>query len=231
MNQPLLETPWMNICVVEDDEFALENLLAILKKQPDIDAVAGFTTAEDALAFPRLKNANMFIVDLDLPKMSGVEFIQRVRVLRPGAHIIVHTIHEDRPIVLDALKAGACGYLIKGCGENRLVAALHEILSGGAPMDSSITRAVVSEYQRVSGTGRKAPGAKKELTMREQSILRLLEEGLTYKEIAARLFISTLTVQTHIQNIYTKLHAHNKIDAIRKNRIRNMCDYPQNLPA
>ena len=214
----------MNICIVEDDEAEMDNLLTLFKRQPDINVINSFANAEDALAAAaQWKKIDVLIVDLDLPGMSGIGLIQRACQLNPAMRAIVHTIHDDRPSLIDAVKAGACGYIIKGCPSKRIVPALREIIAGGAPMSPSIARAVLNELQTRGDIPLKSGAATGPvLSMRECTILRLLERAFSYKEIASQLSITPSTVHSHIKNIYTKLHAHGKQDAIRKGRYHNL---------
>ena len=212
----------MNICIVEDHTAILENLRLLLAGEPDINIVGHHPTAEAALAQVKWAQVDILLADLGLPGMTGAELIRRVKGQHPDIRVLVYTIYEDRPSVLEAIHAGAGGYIVKGCRPSQLIASIHEIYEGGAPMSSSIARTLLFELQsmtRGQGTS-SAPG--NILTMRERSILQLLEQGLTYKEISLRLNIAASTVHTHIKNIYGKLHARDKIDAIRKGRYHNI---------
>jgi len=222
----------MNLCIVEDNKEELYALHDLFKKQPDVQNVYTFVTAEDALESAHWVRTDVLIVDLNLPRMSGVGLIRRAGPLNPAMRILVHTVHEDLPSVLEAIKAGACGYLLKSCPATRLASSLREILGGGAPMSPSIARYVLAELQakmkmtelqaRLKPRDRSAATGAPVLTPRECEILRLLEQGHSYKEIAPRLSITLLTVHTHIKNIYAKLNAHGKIEAIRKGRMHDL---------
>ena len=210
----------MNICIVEDDLALLENLRLLLDGEHDMTINGVYKNAEEALKSAPWKKTDVLLVDLELPAMSGIDLIRRVHPAHPDIRIFVYTIHEDRPRVLDAIKAGACGYLVKGVRPSQLIEALHEIFEGGAPMSPSIARAVLAELQ-AQASEPKEPNRGETLSMRERAILRHLERGLAYKEIADHLSIAPSTVHTHIKNIYAKLQARDKLDAIRKGRYRN----------
>ena len=213
----------MNLCIVEDNKEELYALHDLFKKQPDVQNVYTFVTAEDALESAHWVRTDVLIVDLNLPRMSGVGLIRRAGPLNPAMRILVHTVHEDLPSVLEAIKAGACGYLIKHCPGKNLMAALREILGGGAPMSPAIARRVLAELQaKMNHPDKGGTGHGPVLTPRECEVLRLLELGYAYKEIALRLSITLLTVHTHIKNIYSKLNAHGKIEAIRKGRLHDL---------
>ena len=211
----------MNICIVEDDVSILENLRLLIDGEPEMTITGHYKTAEEAVRAVAWKKTDILLVDLELPGMSGIDLIRHAHAKNKNMRIIVYTIHDDRPMVMDAIKAGASGYLLKGGRPSQLITALHEIYDGGAPMSPSIARAVLAELQAMTPPD---PNAKRGavLTMRERAILRLLEQGLAGKEIADRLSIATSTVHTHIKNIYRKLQASDRMDAIRKGKFQNL---------
>ncbi len=210
----------MNICIVEDNELLLANLIALLDGEGDIRVTASHASAEQALVQTDWAGTDILLADINLPLMSGIELIQKVHPLHPDLSILVYTVHEDRSRVLDAIRAGACGYLIKGSSPRELIDALHEIYEGGAPMSPRIARAVLAELRLEE---QPAEGQDdNQLTVRETDILKRLEYGQSYKEISADLGVSTHTVHTHIKSIYRKLQAHSKAEAIRKGRIRGV---------
>lgn len=210
----------MNIRIIEDDKSILNNLTLLINGEPDMCVTGSFISAEQAIKKTNWAQTDIMLVDLDLPQMSGIDLIRLFRPHYPDLKMIVYTIHEDRPSVLDAIKAGACGYLIKGTRPVQIIEALHEIFRGGAPMSPKIARAVLSELQKDSNTNESAKEADSELTFREREVLRFCEQGLLYKEIATMLKISPHTVHSHIRHIYRKLRAKNQPEAIRKSRSR-----------
>jgi two-component system NarL family response regulator len=211
----------MNLCVVEDNTFLLENLRALLSGEPDIFLTACYTSAEEALdGQQNWTDLDILLVDLDLPGLSGIDLIQRVRPLSLNLNILVYTVYEDRTNVIEAIRAGACGYLIKGSSSRDLVEALREIHAGGAPISPRIARYVLSHLQQSEPPD--ASQKAQELTQREVVILRLLENGHSYKELAVQLGVSSHTVHAHIKNIYQKLQASGRSEAIRIGRVRGL---------
>ena len=208
----------MKICIIEGHAAILENLRLLLSEEPDITILGCYLNAEDALAEVKWQDVHVLLVDLALPGMPGTELIRRVNDKHPKIRIIVYSIYEDRPTVFEAIRAGACGYILKGCRPSQLIAALHDIHEGGAPMSPSIARIVLFEFQNMTRDQNSSAMLNPILTRRERTILQHLEQGLKYKEIANRLAIATSTVHTHIKNIYGKLHARDKIEAIKKGR-------------
>jgi len=210
----------MTLCIVEDNTSLLQNLQAILRDEPDIRVTACFTSAEDALdKSPNWSEIDLLLVDLDLPGLSGIELIRHIRPFNPNLNILVYTVHEDRANVVEAIRAGACGYLLKGSASRDLLAALREIHAGGAPMSPRIARYVLTQLHQSE-----TPAVQKtyELTQRETEILRLLEHGYSYKEIAGRLNVSAHTIHAHIKNTYQKLQASGRAEAIRIGRVRGV---------
>ncbi|HWR59276.1 MAG TPA: response regulator transcription factor [Thermodesulfovibrionales bacterium] len=202
----------MNIIIVEDNRLLLENLKLLLSGEPGITVTGAFETAEDALKALKGSHPDVLLVDLGLPGMSGIDFIRRVKRETPSIDIMAHTIFEDKENVFSAIKAGASGYILKGSSPREIIEALNGLYQGGAPMSPKIARKVIVEFQD--------EGANEEycLTQREKAIVKGIEEGLVYKEIGDKLHISPLTVRVHVRNIYEKLQAKSKQEALMKAR-------------
>ncbi len=202
----------MRLVIIEDDPLLLENLTLLLSGEEGITVAGSYRSAEDAMK--SLKNAapEVMLTDLGLPGMSGLELIKKAKEDMPSLEIMAHTVFEDRERVFSAIKAGASGYILKGSSPREIIESIHSLYKGGAPMSPKIARKVIHEFQ---------DGVVSEqflLTQREKEIVRLVEDGLTYKEIGEKLSISTHTVHTHIKNIYEKLQAKDRNDAIIKAR-------------
>jgi two-component system NarL family response regulator len=198
--------------IVEDNQLLLENLKLLLDGETGIDVVGAFTSAEAALDGIKSCSPDIMLTDLGLPCMSGIELIKRTKALLPNLDIMVFTISEDRETVFSAIKAGACGYIIKGSTPRELVESLNSLFQGGAPMTPRIARKLITEFHE------EAVPEQELLSQREKEIVRSIELGLSYKEIADKLFISPHTVHTHIKNIYEKLQAKDRNEAISKAR-------------
>jgi two-component system NarL family response regulator len=203
----------MQIAIVEDNHLLLENLRLLLDGETGISVVGAFLTAEDALQELAACKPDVMLVDLDLPGISGIELIRRVKAKSPEIDSMAYTIFEDRETVFSAIKAGASGYILKGSSPRELVESLNNLFHGGAPMSPKIARKVIQEFQEKT-----VAGDKDLLSQREKVIVKGIEQGLTYKNIAEKLHISPHTVHTHIKNIYEKLQAKDRIEAISKAR-------------
>lgn len=209
----------IRIIIIEDDPLLLENLGDLLNRREGFQVIAMHRSAEDALASTLWKEADVLLVDMELPGISGVELILQARKRHPELMPLAYTIHEDRDTVFAALRAGAYGYVLKGCPVIELEHAIRELVRGGAPMSPPIARRLLDQFLQST---RKDSGDL--LSSREISLLRLLSDGLIYKEIGDKLGISPHTVHTHIKNIYGKLHASDRQHALRRARMLGYLD-------
>ena len=202
----------ITVSVVEDLEEVRKSLEHILKQSDHIGLVSSYSNAEDALAeLPQLK-PDIVIMDINLPGMSGVECIEKLKAKSPEIQFMMFTIYEDSEQVFDALSAGASGYLLKKTKPEKIIEAIKELHEGGAPMTAGIARRVVGSFQKQAHTS----SEKSKLSARENEVLHFLAKGLLYKEIGTKLGISFGTVRQHIHKIYEKLHVQNKTEAINK---------------
>ena len=200
------------IAIIEDNrEFARTIETFFNRPGSGVKCIAVYTTAEDALE--RLPDArpDVIMVDINLPGMSGIECIARIKLQHPEVISIILTAFEEDALIFEALKAGASGYLLKRSSPEELTSALKEAVSGGAPMSPQIARQVVNFFYHAP-----APKSSASLSPREQEVIELLADGLLYKEIAERLNLTFETVRTYVKLIYEKLQAHSRMDAVTK---------------
>jgi len=207
------------ILIIEDDEKIRNYLAALIAGSGAFDLQANFSNAEDAMFyFEKGMGTQIEIVltDIQLPGKSGIDFIAWLKPLRPDIQMMVLSAFDDSEKVFKALRSGATGYILKNIEASKLIDALRDLQKGGSPMSNEIARKVVNAFQNdIPYTD-----AKDKLSNREKEVLKWLSQGFSYKEIGASLFISTETVRTHIRNIYEKLHASNKGEALRKAGLR-----------
>ncbi len=198
----------MNIAIVEDDPLLLENLKLLLSGEKGITIAGTWGSAEEALPALKKISPEVMLIDLGLPGMSGIELIKKIKEKMSGIEIMAHTVFDDRDNVFSAIKAGASGYILKGSSPRELIEALHSLYQGGAPMSPKIARKLIMEFQD------EVSSEEYLLSHREKEIVKCIENGLAYKEIAEKLSISPHTVHTHIKKIYEKLHARNRQEAL-----------------
>jgi DNA-binding NarL/FixJ family response regulator len=202
----------VRIAIVEDQREVREGLGTLINGTRGFECVAGFRTMEEALeAMPRLE-ADVVLVDLGLPGMSGIEGIRALRERDANRPILALTVYDDNDRVFDALCAGASGYLLKNTPPARLLESLVEVVNGGAPMSPEVARRVVTLFRKFRPPER----GDVKLTSQETELLKLLVDGHHYKTAADELGISVNTVSFHLKNIYTKLRVHSKSEAVAK---------------
>jgi DNA-binding NarL/FixJ family response regulator len=201
----------LRIGILEDDPHLRADFTKLVAGNADMSCVAGFASAEDALDGLRAANPDVMLVDINLPGMSGIEFVRRLRTTDARAQIVMLTTFDDATTVFESLKAGANGYVLKRAALGELIDAIRDVASGGAPMTSAIARKVVQYF------GQRGPAPEVEtLTDREREVLVALSQGQQYKEIAGDLGISINTVRKYIRTIYDKLHVNTRLDAVNK---------------
>jgi len=200
------------VSIVEDDAPARSMLAEWIHHAPGFRCAGRHASAEAALTALPLEKPMVVLMDINLPGISGIECVRRLKPLLPDTQFIMLTIYEDPEHIFNALAVGACGYLLKRVSRAELLEALHDVHAGGSPMSSNIARKVVQSFQRPAHQ----PGGVAELSSREREVLELLARGYLYKEIAELLKISGPTVNTYIRRIYEKLHVRSRSQAVAK---------------
>jgi len=200
------------VAIVEDKATLRQYLAEFINGSPGHQCVCACASAEEALVkIPPLR-PDVVLMDIHLPGESGIICTARLREKLPNLQVIMLTVYKDIKMIFQALKAGACGYVLKRLDEEEILGAIAEVRAGGAPMTSEIARMVVRSFLEVP-MGMDATG---DLSGRESEILALVAEGLSNKEIGARLDISFSTVRTHLMHIYEKLHVRCRTEAAAK---------------
>lgn len=203
----------ISIWLVEDNQHFRQTMQNMINQSQGMECNYAFDSCEAAIEELRTgEPPEVILLDIGLKGMNGVEGVKRFREISPATRVIMLTIHEDSNLVFDALCSGASGYLLKDSSPERVIDAVKEVVSGGAPINPQIARKVVEMFKQFN-----APHADKYgLTEREKQVLGHLVNGLSKKQIAERLFISFHTVNTHIKNIYEKLQVNTQGSAISK---------------
>jgi DNA-binding NarL/FixJ family response regulator len=200
------------IAIVEDNRVIRESLMEFVKADSECECVYVCATAEEALKEIPKRQVDIVLMDIQLPDISGIGCTARLKQLMPSIQIIIVTVYEDTERIFKALRAGACGYLLKRCTPEELVSAIREVRQGGAPMSREIARKVILSFQEPVTAAAEVEG----LSPREREILELLAEGFPNKQIAARVGLTDGTVRWHLRHVYNKLHVRSRTEAALK---------------
>lgn len=200
------------VAIVEDHPDLRKSLGLILDATPGYACAGSYDRCEELLADLPSIAPQVILMDIGLPGMSGIEGIRRVKAQRSDIKILVQTIYDDDDKVFRAICAGADGYVLKKAPPLELLQAIEQVVEGGVPMSPCIAHSVIEMFKDFAPKQEQAVG----LTAREHELLKSLADGLDYKQIAERHFISTDTVRNHIRHIYEKLHVHSKSEAVAK---------------
>lgn len=209
---PKTSAALLRVVIIEDLREIRESLVALVNGTAGFGCVASYGMIETALARIETDKPDIILTDLGLPGMSGTEGIARFRLIFPETPIIVLTIYDNDAEIFNALCNGANGYLLKNTPPARLLEALQEAASGGAPMSPAVAARVVRLFREF----RPPETADYRLTPQETELLKLLIEGHHKKTAARELGISFHTVSFHLKNIYEKLRVHSKTEAVAK---------------
>lgn len=200
------------VAIVEDNATLRSFLVDLINATPGHRCLCACDSAEEALVKIPKHQPNVVLMDIHLPRQSGIECTAQLRHELPETHVIILTVYKDIDTIFKALKAGACGYLLKRSKESEILEAIAEVRAGGAPMTSEIARMLVRSFREPTS----AKATETSLSTREKEILAQLAEGLANKEIAAKLSISVSTVRSHLLHIYEKLHVRGRTEATAK---------------
>ena len=204
----------IKVALVEDNPTIRESLQTMVSLAEGCQCVGAWGSAEDALRMLPKLAPNVVLMDIQLPNMSGVECTARLKELLPEAQIIMVTVYEDPERIFQALRAGACGYLLKRSTPEQVIAAIRDVHQGGAPMSSEIARKVIAQFRAPLETAAEV----ERLSAREREVLELVAQGWDNKAIAVRLCVSVDAVRWHLKHIYIKLHVHSRTQAALKFR-------------
>lgn len=202
----------IKVSVVEDDDEVRQSLVVLINGSEGYTCVSSHRSAEDAVLGIPTRQPDVVLMDINLPRQSGIECVRQLKAQLPELQFLMLTMYEDPDLIFKSLAAGASGYLLKRTSPAKILEAIVEVRQGGAPMSSKIARVVVQYFQQLKGPDPKTES----LSRREKELLDLLAQGYRYKEIAESLGISFDTVRAHLRNIYHKLQVRSRTEAVVK---------------
>jgi DNA-binding NarL/FixJ family response regulator len=221
-----LDQPPIRVFVVEDQTRILKNQLKLLEGSPEIEIIGTALSGETALEQVEAARPDVLLLDLGLPRMSGIDVTREVKARWPSIEILIFTIFDEEDKVLEAVKAGASGYLLKGATADKIVEAIKEVKAGGTVIQPNLARRLLRHF-RVSPAEADSPpaapapeGLRQEepplrpLSERETEILQLIAKGVSNSEAARLLTLSKATIRTHLEHIYQKLEVTNRVEAV-----------------
>lgn len=200
-----------NVAIIEDNHTMSKTLVELINNTPGYRCVCACFNSKEALIEVPKHQPHVALMDIHLPDESGIACTARLTERMPDLQVIIVTVYADTELIFQALRAGACGYILKRFRPEEIIRAIEEVRTGGAPMTPEIARMVVRSFRATSPAPNTAG-----LTAREVQILELLTEGLSNKEIAQNMKIAAGTVRNHLEIIFRKLHVRCRTEAAAK---------------
>ncbi|MDB6017826.1 MAG: DNA-binding response regulator [Pedosphaera sp.] len=202
----------IKVAVVEDNKIVREGFETLLNRTPGFRCVCTCGTVAEALRQIPKAHPDVVLMDIQLPDSTGVECTAKIKELMPAVLIVIVTVYEDSERIFQALRAGACGYLLKRGQPEKVIAAIQEVHDGGVPMTPEIARKVIGQFRGQVKVAEQVES----LSDREREVLELVMHGFGNKAIADRLGVTVAAVKWHLQHIYGKLHVHSRTEAALK---------------
>jgi DNA-binding NarL/FixJ family response regulator len=200
------------LAITEDDDSIRQYLAEQIRLHIDVERLEEFADAETALEQLSVNPVEIALFDVQLPGMSGIDCMRKLKVIHPRMQVMVLTVYDNADTIFDALKAGASSYILKNTPPEKIIEAIQELYNGGSPISSQIARKVIDAFRVKENSNQYF----QTLSRREREILEQLSRGFHNKEIADKLFISFETVRSHIRHIYEKLHVNSRVEALKK---------------
>lgn len=206
----------LRIAIFDDNKNIRDSIGMLLQTEPDFELVGTYCHGLDCVEDIRESKPDVVLMDIEMPGMTGIEAVIKIKKEFPQVQILMQTVFEDDDRVFDSICAGASGYLLKNFLNTKLVDAIRELQYGGSPMSPSIARKVLTKMQSVSAIIKPEEAPDYRLTAREKEVLSCLVNGLSYKMIGGELNISYETVRSHVKKIYEKLHVASLTEVVAK---------------
>ncbi len=199
------------LLIFEDNTRLRQSLELLLNDETNFHVAASYPDCDKADKQVEKHNADLVVMDIDMPGIGGVEGVRKIKNTNPDVKVVMHTMFDDDNRIFDSICAGADGYMLKNTSPLQLVNALQDVMNGGAPMSPFVAQKIFQHFRQA-----KTDSEQFNLTAREKEILELLVKGNSYKMIADKSNVSIDTVKKHLQNIYHKLHVNCGTEAVAK---------------
>jgi len=209
----------IRIAIIEDNELYRKSLQSLFGKESDMEVVFADMYCENLLLTIDIIEPDVVIMDINLPGMNGIEGVQKLRDKQPNLNVFMLTVFEDMDRIFDSIKAGAVGYLLKKDPPEYIIDAVRKVFKGESVMNGKIARQVMNFFNRQLKKTVSTYSSDYNLSNRENEVLTLLMDGLSYKQIAAKCNVSLDTISSHIRNIYSKLNIHSRAELAAKLRV------------
>lgn len=217
----------IKIGLVEDDSLLLKSTTRNLSFFEEVEMLFSVASAGELFLKMNSFQPDVLLMDINMPGMNGIEATKKIKEMYPTVKVIMHTVFDTDEKIFDSILAGATGYMLKDSHPSEIIQALEEAMDGGAPMSPVIAQKALQLIRKKKLGSEPTEKQKKEsgLSKREIEILEKISMGQNYNEIAETLFISPKTVRKHIENIYSKLHVHNKVEALKVAAEKKIIDF------
>ena len=212
----------VKVYVVEDQPKILKSLIKLLGGFKEIEIVGKALSGEESLEGIAAQQPEVVLLDLGLPQMSGIEVTREIKKKYPKMEVLIFTVFDEEEKVMEAIQAGASGYLLKGMEAEKIVEAIREVKDGGSVIQPSLARSLLRQFQVQAEPGKEEPFPN--LTPREVEILQIIAKGLSNAEAAKVLKISRATIRTHLEHIYAKMSVSNRVEAITEGIRQGLID-------
>ena len=204
----------IKLLIADDETIVRDGLRAIVELEPDMEVVAEASDGAEAVAAARERRPDVALVDIQMPRMDGVETTRRLVELSSAPRVVVLTTFDRNEYVYESMRAGASGFLLKDIRRSQLTDAIRTVVAGDTLLSPSITRRLIEQFCSRPAPGSATPEELEELTERELEVLSLVGSGMSNAEIAAQLVVAETTVKTHVAHVLAKLGLRDRAQAV-----------------